>query len=210
MRQSKVILCPPPDDDEEVETSSLQQSYQQGDANRGDDDDGFSLQHQVPNNNNISLLSQPLQQNFDVLKKRKVSHDESNRIAEETAAMIRAEVRRMQNAVAELEVYLHNVENQGVASDDVDQESDNSDREGRENHNAGVQDNAAAAANDVVQMQGRAAAAMVRDDDLVVERRPRRRRQQQHEHQHRFPALPDVVVIEAPVGDAEVAPEAPI
>lgn len=59
---------------------------------------------------NFSVLPPSLRRNFGILKKRKVCEKEATRIAEETQAMIRTEVRRMRNAVHELEAYLHHVD----------------------------------------------------------------------------------------------------
>lgn len=100
MRQ-KVVLCPPPDDDELAEEEQP---------------DGIIEDIACNQNTNKNLLNVPsampeaLKEKFDILKKRKLSDDEANRVAEEAQAMIRAEVRRLQNAVAELEAYLNEAE----------------------------------------------------------------------------------------------------
>ena len=129
MRQSNIILCPPPDDSEDDSFTNMPTSNRQHEVDRDSLEDetassnkreSTSLEEVQDTNNNHrerSLLSEPLQQNFVVLKKRKVEEgdeetSETRRVAEETAAMIRDEVRRMQNAVAELEAYLQNAEEQ--------------------------------------------------------------------------------------------------
>ncbi|KAL7561244.1 hypothetical protein ACA910_004165 [Epithemia clementina (nom. ined.)] len=82
------------------------------DDNRSESNQGDSLGEEDSDSpgSTFSALSKGLLQNFDVLKKRKISENEATRVARETQAMIQCEVVRMRNAVAELETYLHSVE----------------------------------------------------------------------------------------------------
>jgi len=168
MRQSNVVLCPLPDDDHEEEPMRNPEGGEKSVVAAAVPDEMLPL----PSNNG-TILPSPLKQNFDLLKKRKLSEDEATRISEETASMIRAEVRRMQNAVSELEAYLDSVEERVEEAD--------ADGEGAQEEDA---------------PRFPVAAVVVRDDNEPLERRPMRRRRPTNNHFHRFPELPRVVIIE--------------
>jgi hypothetical protein len=174
MRLPKVVLCPPPDDEdlnyEEEENTSCSSLCQP------------TTDTATSRSSAASILPQPLQQNFDLLKKRKLAEDEASRIAEETAAMIRAEVRRMQNAVAELEAYLDNAGGEQQAVQAHDDDDDGESQEENESRDGSDDDD-----------DGEGHAVVVREDELEGQRL---RRRQQPNHLHRFPELPRFVVIE--------------
>ena len=85
-----------------AKTVPLEPSDSVPDSQTSQPQDGIESSH--------SFLSDALRENFGVLKKRKLSPQDTTCLAQETQAMINREVRRMKNAVSELEAYLQNVE----------------------------------------------------------------------------------------------------
>lgn len=94
----------------------------------GDDSSNSNNSNANENSGSSSSVVPPrISSNFQILKKRKLSHEESEKLALETAQLVHDEVSRLKNSIAELEAVLRG---QADALDEDDNGDDQSNEDG--------------------------------------------------------------------------------